>query len=183
MVTEIQVYETKETIDGFTFQNGFASWTDDSGVRYATSGWKSQGLLFVYRLIDGEWTGEWDWQSGYCQIIDAIEEYKSKKPMSLAIAEAEKISLEIDDDLFTSSEEIKFTNVVAGKKCCDGGEYGFYTIYTPANFPGVYKVRTETTCDFDRCGTGPCGFEALSTSKYKILRAESDRIEAEGSLY
>jgi len=170
-----------ETIEGFTFQEGFASWTNVDGTKCATSGRNQEGYLFVYHLIAGKWAG--DWWLGYDKVCEAIKTYLSTKSIDLAIAKAERICLELDDDLFISSEEIKFTNVVAGKKCCNGGEYGFYTIYTPAIFPGVYKVRTETTCDISRCGTDPECFEALSTSKYKMLRKESDRIEAEGSKY
>ena len=100
--------------------------------------------------------------------------------ISVEIVKAERLGF--DNNLYISNSEFYFTDVVAGKACCNGGEYGFYTVYTPTNIPGVYKVQTETTCDLDPCGTGPQGFKALSISEYEILRAKSDRIEAEGFL-
>lgn len=51
------------------------------------------------------------------------------------------------------------------------------------NLPGLYRVYTETSCDFDNCG---CGFEriqVLSEAEYTRLREASDKIEEAGSLY
>ena len=75
------------------------------------------------------------------------------------------------------------TDVVAGRKCSDGGQYGFYTEYTPTKLVGVYEVESSCTCTFDRCGTGFEGYIILTRKKYKELISESDEIEKRGSLY
>jgi hypothetical protein len=85
-----------------------------------------------------------------------------------------------------SEKDIIFTDTVPGEKCKNGGEYGFYTRYSPIpEHPGIYKVYTETTCDFDPCGTGYAteGIHCLSENDYKELRKASDEIEAAGNLY
>ena len=85
--------------------------------------------------------------------------------------------------LHASREDILFTDVVPGEKHRDGGEYGFYTRYSPTDFPGIYVVSTETTCSFDDCGTGYVGIRALTKEDYQRLQEASDRVEEEGSLY
>ena len=75
------------------------------------------------------------------------------------------------------------TDVVAGRKCRDGGQYGFYTEYTPTKLVGVYEVESSCTCTFDRCGTGFEGYVILHQNEYRKLIEASDRIESEGSLY
>jgi hypothetical protein len=98
--------------------------------------------------------------------------------LSEALAYAEGKKLHISD------VDLVFTNVVPGEKHRDGGEYGFYTRFSPMpEYPGIYRVWTGTTCDFDACGTGPQGIRALTTREYRRLKKASDRIEARGSLY
>lgn len=86
------------------------------------------------------------------------------------------------NDLYIG-EGFTCTDVVAGEKCHNGGEYGFYTSYFPTKLAGIYEVVSECTCDFDRCGTGFEGYVILTRKKYKELISESDEIEARGSLY
>lgn len=74
------------------------------------------------------------------------------------------------------------TNVVAGEKCHNGGEYG-YTKYTPTMLVGIYSMESSCTCDFDRCRARFEGYAILTQKKYKELISESARIEAERSLY
>lgn len=86
--------------------------------------------------------------------------------------------------LHVSEKDIIFTDIVPGEKCKNGGEYGFYTRYSPIpGHPGIYRVYTETTCDFYSCGTGYEGIQCLTESDYKELRKASDEIEAAGNLY
>ena len=86
--------------------------------------------------------------------------------------------------LHVSKKDILFTDIVPGAKCRNGGEYGFYTRYCPiSDHPGIYRVYTETTCDFDSLGTGYEGIQCLTEKNYKELRKASDEIEAAGNLY
>ena len=84
---------------------------------------------------------------------------------------------------YITNKEIVFTDVVPGRKCHDGGEYGFYTHYVPTSVAGVYKCVTMTTCEIDPCGTGDCGYKFMSASDYARMRAKSDAIIACGSKY
>jgi hypothetical protein len=94
------------------------------------------------------------------------------------------ISQSVGKSLHVSKEDIVFTDVVPGVHCNNGGEYGFYTRYCPIpEYPGIYRIYTETTCDFDSCDTGYEGIEALTAEDYQELRKVSDEIEAAGSLY
>lgn len=86
--------------------------------------------------------------------------------------------------LHMSEEDIVFVDTVPGARCNNGGEYGFYTRYSPIpGHPGIYRVYTETTCDFDSCGTGYEGIHCLTEDDYKEFRKASDEIEAAGNLY
>ena len=89
-----------------------------------------------------------------------------------------------NEELFVSKHKFSFTDVVAGEKCHNGGEYGFYTHYYPlAGFDGIYAVETTCTCDFDNCGCGFEGIKPLTLAEYKRLREKSDIVEASGSQY
>lgn len=100
------------------------------------------------------------------------------KEIEKAILQAEGKSLHM------SEEDIVFVDVVPGTRCNNGGEYGFYTRYCPIpEHPGIYRVYTETTCDFDSLGTGYEGIHCLTEDDYKEFRRASDEIEAAGNLY
>jgi len=79
--------------------------------------------------------------------------------------------------------EFTCTNIVPGRKCNNGGEYGFYTTYTPTEKPGKYAVRTSTTCDFDACGTGFKGFIYLTVEDVEKLLEKSEEVKKRGCLY
>ncbi len=138
-------------------------------------------MLFVYRpQSDGTWAGRWEDETTFPvqEVLDAIEAWRDNQDLQKALQYAQGKKLHI------SNEDIVFTDVVAGEKCNDGGEYGFYTRYSPIpGYPGIYRVSTECTCDFDRCGTGYQGIRALTSREYRRLKKASDRVEAKGSLY
>ena len=48
---------------GFTLKKGFVVIADERGIGLS-SGWTSNGELFVYRRINGEWVGNWE-ELGY----------------------------------------------------------------------------------------------------------------------
>jgi len=166
---------------GFNFKEGFAALLNSSGTPVAaTSGWECNGCIFVYRPTEDGWRGDWEGQETFPvdDVLDAIQDWKDSAELSKALSFAEGKKLHISD------EDIVFTDVVPGEKHRDGGEYGFYTRYSPIpGHPGIYRVSTETTCDFDACGTGPQGIRALTVREYRRLKRSSDKIEAAGSLY
>ena len=69
------------------------------------------------------------------------------------------------DDLYTG-DGFECIDVVPGEKCNNGGEYVFYTTYSPTTKSGIYKVKSSSTCDFDSCGTGFEGYIVLTKSLF-----------------
>jgi hypothetical protein len=179
---KIMIFDEAQKFCGFYFKEGFAALLDDNGTPVAaTSGWECNSNLFVYRpQPDGRWGGDWEGPETFPveEVLDAIQDWQDSAELSEALAYAEGKKLHISD------VDLVFTNVVPGEKHRDGGEYGFYTRFSPMpEYPGIYRVWTGTTCDFDACGTGPQGIRALTTREYRRLKKASDRIEARGSLY
>lgn len=86
------------------------------------------------------------------------------------------------------NRHIRLTDVCPGEKCNNGGEYGFYT-HLEQVVRGIFLIYTTTTCDFDRCGTsgypdpGEEQYVVLTNQQLDDMIAESNRIEAAGSLY
>lgn len=169
----IKVFTNSAVIDGFNFKEGFVALVDGSGnILAATSGWECNGELFVYRPQNGGgWTGHWENEETFpvADVLSVIEEWRENEDLSKALAYAK------GKRLYISDRPIRFTDVVPGEKSYNGGEYGFYTVYYPIpEHPGIYRVFTETTCDFDACGTGYEGIRALTVSEYRRLRRKSD---------
>lgn len=81
---------------------------------------------------------------------------KNKIPEDL-IAKANKLG----DARFTG-DSFKVTEVVPGDKCNNGGEYGFYSVFSRTPISGIYFWWRTSTCDFDACGTGPQGYVVLT---------------------
>ena len=79
------------------------------------------------------------------------------------------------DDLYTG-DSFRVTEVVPGDKCNNGGEYGFYSVFSQTPISGVYFWRRTTTCDFDECGTGPQGYVVLTKSIVERILKESKKI-------
>ena len=181
MKMKIHVFSEEKKFCGFNFQPGFVALVEGDNILAATSGWECEGNLFVYRPAqDGSWAGSWEGPETFPvqKVLDAIQDWKDSEELGKALRYAEGKKLHISD------VEIVFTDVVAGEKCHNGGEYGFYTLYSPIpEYPGIYRVWTGTTCDFDACGTGPQGIRALTVREYRRLKKASDKVEARGSLY
>ena len=178
----IKIFNKKETIQGFTFKEGFAALLDENGnIQAATSGWECNDMLKVYRpQQDGTWKGDWEDDETFpvYDVLDAIDEWRENEELRNAIAYAK------GKKLYISDRDIVFTDVVPGEKHQDGGEYGFYTRFTPfPGYPGIYRVFTETTCDFDACGTGYQGIRALTVRDYRRLKRASDEVVRRGCLY
>ena len=178
---KIRIFNEHENVKGFNFQPGFAALVEGETILAATSGWECNGNLFVYRpQPDGSWQGDWESEETFPvqEVLNAIQDWQDSAELSKALQYAE------GEKLYLSNEDIVFTDVVPGEKHRDGGEYGFYTRYSPIpEYPGIYRVYSETTCDFDACGTGYEGITALTIAEYRKLRKKSDEIEAAGSLY
>jgi len=87
-------------------------------------------------------------------------------------AALERIAKKPDGEMYTG-KGFCVTDQVAGDKCNNGGEYGFYTDYVKTKIPGLYARKTWTTCDFDSCGTGFEGFEWLTVQEVEKIKNES----------
>ena len=179
-MSKIKIFKKTENIQGFNFQPGFAALVEGETILAVTSGWECNGCLYVYRNNNGKWIGNWEDDETFpvADVSDAIAAYEERKDIEAALAASE------GKELFISDTDLVFTDVVPGDKSNNGGEYGFYTRYSPIpGYPGIYRVYSETTCDFDACGTGYEGITSLTIAEYRKLRKKSDEIEAAGSLY
>ena len=180
---KIHVFSEPQSSCGFNFKEGFAALLDDnSGTPVAaTSGWEESGMLYVYRPAqDGSWSGSWEGPEAFpvSEVLEAIQDWQDSEELGKALRYAEGKKLHVSD------VDILFTDTVPGEKSRDGGEYGFYTRFSPMpEYPGIYRVWTGTTCDFDTCGTGYQGIRALTVREYRRLKKASDKVEARGSLY
>jgi hypothetical protein len=180
MKKEIMIATETVTLSGFTFKPGFAALVEGETILAATSGWECEGMLLVYRPTEDGWRGDWEGPETFPveEVLDAIQDWQDQQDIEKALAYAKGKKLHISDG------DVVFTDVVPGDRCNDGGEYGFYTRYSPIpGYPGIYRVSTETTCDFDACGTGYEGIRALTVREYRRLKKASDKVEAAGSLY
>ena len=176
----VKVFNEKIELQGFNFQPGFVALVEGDNILAATSGWECNGCIFVYRPTEDGWRGDWEGPETFPvqEVLEAIQDWQDSSALSKALAYAKGKKLHISDG------DIEFTDVVPGEKHRDGGEYGFYTRYSPIpGYPGIYRVFTETTCEFSACGTGYQGIRALTVREYRRLKKASDRIEARGSLY
>ncbi len=183
----LKVWEGPGNIElqGFTLQPGYVAQVEGDDILAVTSGWEHRDacgpMLFVYRPTpNGEWAGRWEDETTFPveDVLDAMEAWQDNQDLQKALQYAEGKKLHI------SNEDVVFTDVVAGEKCHNGGEYGFYTRYSPIpEYPGIYRVWTGATCDFDACGTGYQGIRALTSREHRRLKKASDKVEAEGSLY
>ena len=176
----VKVFNEKIELQGFNFQPGFVALVEGETILAATSGWECNGCIFVYRPTEDGWRGDWEGPETFPVqlVLDAIQDWKDSAELSKALSFAEGKKLHI------SESDVVFTDVVPGEKHHDGGEYGFYTRYSPMpEYPGIYRVSTETSCEFDACGTGPQGIRALTVREYRRLKKASDKVEARGSLY
>ena len=178
---KIKIFSEAQAHSGFNFKPGYAALVEGDNILAATSGWEESGMLYVYRPAqDGSWAGSWEGQETFPvqKVLDAIQDWKDSADLQKSLQYAEGKKLHI------SNEDVVFTDVVAGEKCHNGGEYGFYTRFSPIpGHPGIYRVSTESTCDFDSCGCGYQGIRALTTREYRRLKKASDKVEARGSLY
>ena len=176
----VKVFNEKIELQGFNFQPGFVALVEGDNILAATSGWECNGCIFVYRPTEDGWRGDWEGPETFPveEVLDAIQDWKDNQDLQKALAYAEGKKLHI------AESDVVFTDVVPGEKHHDGGEYGFYTRYRPIpGHPGIYRVSTECTCDFDSCGCGYQGIRALTVREYRRLKKASDKVEARGSLY
>ena len=180
--TSIFTATSTSTISGFTFKPGYIALVAENGeILAATSGWECNNQVYVYRPNqDGTWSGNWESSETFpiLEALSAIRDWQEE-------VELEKAQKYLQEKVPHISEtKIVFVDVVAGSRHNDGGEYGFYTVYTPIpSHDGIYNVGTSCTCEFDKCGTGYQGIRALTETEFKKLKKASDKIEAAGSKY
>lgn len=176
---KIKIAETDESMNGFTVKEGFIMFTSDSNneVIGITSGWNDGHLLYIYTYQDGEWVGGWEDDENFPveEALERVDEWRKQKEMEELKLEIENL-LKNGEELYISSNPIRFTDEVAGEKASDGGEYGFYSTYYPTSLVGVYELHTSTTCEFDSCGTGYEGLLILTQDKYEYLVEEEKKV-------
>jgi hypothetical protein len=177
---QLAVFEEQKKIDGFTVQPGFAGLLRNDQLVAVTSGYNCNGSYYVYRRRNGGWIADWEDEEDFpvADVEDALQEYNERADFEAACKQADAAEEPLYD-----GDDFSTTDVVAGEKCHDGGEYGFWTTYSRTTRPGVYRVVSHTTCDIDACGTGYEGYAAITLSDFQRLMAESDRVEAKGCLY
>ena len=176
----VKVFNEKIELQGFNFQPGFVALVEGDNILAATSGWECNGCIFVYRPTEDGWRGDWESEETFPVqlVLDAIQDWQDSEELGKALRYAEGKKLHVSD------VDILFTDTVPGEKSRDGGEYGFYTRYSPIlGHPGIYRMSTESTCNFDSCGCGYQGIRALTVREYRRLKKASDKVEARGSLY
>ena len=160
-------------LEGFTVKPGYIKFENGS----LSSGRAQGDAIFIYSKVDGDWQGEWvSEDDGYPinEIEEALEKWQEQQDIK---------EVEILDNPYLGEEFIIIT-VVGGEKCNNGGEYEFWDTYSPVpGKPGVYKVESGTSCDFDACGTGFEGYEFISVDDYNQLRREEAELLALGSQY
>lgn len=182
MTTFIGLAKEKMVIEGFTCKPGFGIFYDTEGKIAFSSGWKSGGLIMIYHRTGTTYERRWEYAKGQNAFLTQQAKFYSQLEFDTACEEAGKIP----ECRLAPSVYIKCTDVVPGRRCNNGGEYGFYTHYSPTDIPGVFWKWTSTTCDFDRCGTtGYDGgrYVVLTKKRMRRLMQISDRIEEEGDLY
>lgn len=160
-------------IDGFTVKPGYVKFQNGT----LSSGWSQGDTILVYSKVDGDWQGDWESEDdGYP--VSGIEE-----ALSILQEQEDLKAIEILSNPYLG-EDFKIVTVVGGERRYNGGEYEFWDTYSPiAGKPGVYRVTSGTSCDFDACGTGYCGFRFLSVDDYNQLRREEGELLALGSQY
>ena len=169
----VKVFNEKIELQGFNFQPGFVALVEGDNILAATSGWECNGCIFVYRPTEDGWRGDWEGPETFPveEVLDAIQDWQDNQDLQKALSFAEGKKLHI------AESDVVFTDVVPGEKHHDGGEYGFYTRYRPIpGHPGIYRVSTECTCDFDSCGCGYQGIRALTVREYRRLKKASDKV-------
>ena len=175
MKKNLVIHDQTELIDGFEFHEGYASWTNDDGVKCATTGFGEDGYIDISQKINGEWklvSSEYS-----LEVLEAIEYYFYKEYLTLAYIEAAE--LRSKGDLFISDETLFFQpkkpcrNSPGNNNCC------CQSVYSP-EAEGIYIVWIEAPCGLglSRFIIPNCSIEVMSRSKYEELLAESNRIEA-----
>ena len=82
------------------------------------------------------------------------------------------------DTLLFTGDTFEATEVVAGERCNNGGEYGFTSVFTKTSVPGIYFWERTTTSEFN-CGTGPQGFVLLTKSMVDKILVASKKVTDE----
>ena len=174
------IFDSDHNIDGFQVQSGFAGLEKGDYLVAVTSGLHEDDSFFVYRRSESGWKGDWEDNETFpvADVEEVLREYDERQDFKSACEKAD-----IKEEPLYDGEDFSITTTVAGEKCNDGGEYGFWKTYSRTNRKGVYRIVSHTTCDIDACGTGYIGYDAITCSDYERLMVESERVEARGSLY
>lgn len=163
--------EAFEKIEGFTLKKGFVVLDKETAAEQLGVETLSVAVVSIVDL-----------EKGWCRaFVETAEGWKMDYPeVSWRFAELLNDLKEVvfthkakpEEELYTGSS-FYITDTLPGEKCNNGGEYGFYTDYIQTSIPGLYAVKTSTTCDFDRCGTGFEGLHWLTLEDYNHIAKKS----------
>ena len=179
--TYVGLIKENKTIEGFTCKPGFGIFYDSDGKLAFSSGWESGGLIMVYHRTGTMYERRWEYTKGQDAFLTQQAKFYDQVAFDAACEEAAKVPTH----RLAPPIYIKCTDVVPGRRCNNGGEYGFYTHYSPTNIPGVFWQWSSSTCDFDNCGADYDNgkYVILTKKRMRRLMQISDRIEEEGDLY
>lgn len=168
-----KIVKENGNVDGFTVKPGYVRFENGT----LSSGWTQGDMVFVYSKVGEGWQGKWESDDdGYpvSEIEYALEKWQEQQDLE---------EVEILNNPYLG-EEFEIITTVGGERRYNGGEYEFWETYSPVlGKPGVYRVTSGTSCDFDACGTGFEGYEFISVDDYNQLRKEEGELLALGSQY
>lgn len=178
IIKNIKIFETTEIFKNFCFQKGYAYFETEKNC-HATSGWQCNGSIYIYTLYQGQWYGEWIYKyEKLHQVIDAMEKFEEDEELK----EIRTQKFLLPNEELAKKNTYVFTDIIAGEKCNNGGEYGFSSKYIKVE-DGIYHHYTTCTCDFDACGTGYRGLVLLTRKDIERLSKEEEEVINKGCLY
>ena len=144
MVSEFMHYK------GLDINPGYVILTEGEDITAVTPGWESKGHLYVYRMQNGVWVGEWENDKLFPvdEALALLTEFNNSNLIE---------EIEVPEDPYTG-ESFDFTLYLPNDK---GENDIYFKVYTPTEKLGIYKVETFSTKDEDLC-SGFDGYVALS---------------------
>ena len=133
-------------------------------------------VIVSYQHKDYDGFGVWVWDNEWKRRTYTIDHDVNlyKYLMELCSSSDYNVSLRKPIEELYTGEGFIMVDEPAGKKCNNGGEYGFYTNYRKTSIDGLYEVETWCTCDFDSCGTGFEGYRWITKDEFEKFKNSED---------
>lgn len=166
---------------GFILQKGMMFMSKDLAEKiFITEKDEIESDIIVSYVTEDYIAGVWHYTSSktwnkkflFCRPEFSFLAANIKELFELDLRNVEDLIKNRPENLYTD-DGFKITDVVAGDKCNDGGEYGFYSLFRKTDIGGLYECSSDTTCDFDDCGKGFDCFMWLTPEKVTELENES----------